>query len=373
MNILKGINIKWISLESILDYEQPSKYIVSSTEYDDEYSIPVLTAGQTFILGYTNEEEGIYEASKECPVIIFDDFTTSTKWVDFRFKVKSSAMKMLRLKNPSEYDLKYIYYAINALNYVPAEHSRQWISTFSKVEIPVPDLETQKSISSKLTVFSELINKLNEELRFRKVQYEFYRERVLQSFEDTEEKKLRDIVEFRNGKGHEKVIVEDGKYVVVNSKFISTNGIVKKYSDMQISPLYVDDILMVMSDLPHGKALAKCYLVDENDKYTLNQRIGAFHVKDKTEISTKYLFYVLDRNLQLLRYDNGVDQTNLRKDDILDILIPIPSYSQQQKIVETLDVFKTLCEDNENGMPAEIQARQLQYDYYLKSLFEVEE
>lgn len=373
MGILTGDNVKWISLDSILDYEQPSKYIVSSTEYSDEYSIPVLTAGQTFILGYTDEEDGIYEATKENPVIIFDDFTTATKWVDFRFKVKSSAMKMLQLKDKEKYDLKYVFYAINAMNYVPTEHSRQWISTFSKFEIPIPDIAIQREISKKLTCFSDLLSGLSEELDLRKEQYSFYREKILKTLENVEEKQLREIIDFRNGKGHEKSIVDDGKYVVVNSKFISTNGVVRKYSNMQISPLYIDDILMVMSDLPHGKALAKCYLVDENDKYTLNQRIGAFHIKDVNLVNTKYLFYILDRNAQLLRYDNGVDQTNLRKDDILDILIPIPSVEQQQKIVGMLDVFKQLCDDNDKGMPAEIQARQQQYEYYLKKIFEVQE
>jgi type I restriction enzyme S subunit len=87
--------------------------------------------------------------------------------------------------------------------------------------------------------------------------------------------KLGEIADFRNGKGHEKAIAEDGKFIVVNSKFISTNGQVVKFTNQQISPLYIEDILIVMSDLPNGKALAKCFLVDENNRYTLNQRIGA--------------------------------------------------------------------------------------------------
>ena len=138
------------------------------------------------------------------------------------------------------------------------------------------------------------------------------------------------IADFKNGKGHEKSIVADGKYIVVNSKFISTDGQVRKYSDDQICPLYVDDILMVMSDLPNGRALAKCYLVDEDDKYTLNQRIGAFTVSRPDLVTTKYLYYILSRNPQLLRYDNGADQTNLRKADILNILIAIPMFKSVQ-------------------------------------------
>ena len=109
------------------------------------------------------------------------------------------------------------------------------------------------------------------------------------------------IADFRNGKGHEKSIVADGKYIVVNSKFISTDGQVRKYSDDQICPLYVNDILMVMSDLPNGRALAKCYLVDEDDKYTLNQRIGAFTVSRPDLVTTKYLYYILKEILPVYR------------------------------------------------------------------------
>lgn len=93
-------------------------------------------------------------------------------------------------------------------------------------------------------------------------------------------KELQEVLSFRNGKGHEKNIVIGGKYIVVNSKFISTDGNVKKYSNEQICPLYKGEILMVMSDLPNGKALAKCFIVDEDNKYSLNQRICAlrFHL-----------------------------------------------------------------------------------------------
>ena len=137
--------------------------------------------------------------------------------------------------------------------------------------------------------------------------------------------------------------------------------------------MYIDDILMVMSDLPNGRALAKCYLVTEDDKYTLNQRIGAFHVKDESVIITKFLLYVLNRNHQLLRYDNGVDQTNLRKDDILNIMIPVPSIEEQERIVAILDRFATLCNDISAGLPAEIEARQKQYEYYRDKLLTFKE
>lgn len=183
---------------------------------------------------------------------------------------------------------------------------------------------------------------------------------------------LRDLVDFQSGKGHEKDIVEQGKYIVVNSKFIASFGAVKKFSDKQNCPVEAGDILMVMSDLPNGRALAKCFLVDENDRYTLNQRIGAFRVTRSDIIKTKFLYYLLNRNRQLLRYDNGVDQTNLRKNEILNILIPVPSVDVQDYIVSVLDRFETLCNDLSCGLPAELEARKKQYEYYKQKMLNFE-
>ena len=103
--------VEFVKLGDVLDYEQPTKYIVKCKDYQNE-GMPVLTAGQTFILGYTDETNGIFVASKENPVIIFDDFTTSFHWVDFNFKVKSSAMKMLRVSSEREVSFRFVYYAM---------------------------------------------------------------------------------------------------------------------------------------------------------------------------------------------------------------------------------------------------------------------
>jgi len=183
---------------------------------------------------------------------------------------------------------------------------------------------------------------------------------------DTRWFKLRDIIEFMNGKGHEQFIVEDGKYIVVNSKFISTNGNTKKYSENQLSPVYLNSILMVMSDLPNGKALAKCFFVDEDDKYTLNQRICSLSIKDTREILPKFLFYILNRNNQLLKYDNGVDQTNLRKDDILNIDVPIPPIEIQGQIINILDK----CNLIEEELESELELRRKQNEYYKGKLID---
>lgn len=169
----------YMKLDDLLCYEQPTKYIVHSTEYDDSYSTPVLTAGQSFILGYTDEEDGHYMASKESPVIIFDDFTTGSHWVDFEFKVKSSAMKMLRPKR-DDIDFRYVYHAMSNIHFVPGTHARHWISIYSQFEIPVPPLEVQRKIVQILDNFTEL----TAELTARTQQYEYYRNKILSLYQD---------------------------------------------------------------------------------------------------------------------------------------------------------------------------------------------
>ena len=172
--------VERVRLDSLLDYEQPTRYIVNSTEYDSKYSIPVLTAGQSFILGYTNEEEGIYKASPQNPTIIFDDFTTGFHWVDFDFKVKSSAMKMLKLiESKKENNFRYIYMAMKTIDYIPTNHTRHWISIYSKFEIPLPPPSTQRSIVSTLDTFEQYISKLERLITLREKQYAYYREKLL--------------------------------------------------------------------------------------------------------------------------------------------------------------------------------------------------
>ena len=139
-------------LEDIVDYEQPTAYIVNSTSYNDNYPIPVLTAGKSFIIGYTNEEKGIYS---KLPCIIFDDFTTDSKFVDFPFKVKSSAMKILQVRKGIE--IEYVAMFMNTTRLIGDTHKRYWISEYSKLTIPIPPKAEQKRIVDTIhTAFAKL-------------------------------------------------------------------------------------------------------------------------------------------------------------------------------------------------------------------------
>lgn len=143
-----------VKLEDVLDYEQPTEYIVESEEYDDSYKTPVLTAGKSFILGYTNEEKGIF--ASPLPVIIFDDFTTATKFVDFPFKVKSSAMKILKAKENA--NITFLYYLMQHIQFDSSDHKRYWISQYSKIEIPLPPLSFQEEIVAEIEGYQKIIN-----------------------------------------------------------------------------------------------------------------------------------------------------------------------------------------------------------------------
>lgn len=157
-------------------------------------------------------------------------------------------------------------------------------------------------------------------------------------FPDWEECTINDIFKFFNGKAHENIICEDGEYIVVNSKFISTDGMVKKYTDKMIFALKKNDIVMVMSDVPNGKAMSKCFLIDKDDKYTLNQRICCLRTKENS------IFFInqISRNKYFLRFDDGIKQTNLRKNDVLSCPVFRPCLPEQQKIADFLSTIDTV-------------------------------
>jgi len=174
----KEFSDEWeeVRLGDLLVYEQPTKYLVDNTDYDKNYNIPVLTAGKTFILGYTNEKDGVF--NNELPVIIFDDFTTATKFVDFPFKVKSSAIKILKRKNENV-NIKFIFEMMQMINFEAYDHKRYWISEYQEIELKLPSLQEQQKIADVLSTADREIELLKKELEELKKQKKGLMQRLL--------------------------------------------------------------------------------------------------------------------------------------------------------------------------------------------------
>lgn len=187
LNSLKKVSIKnenereseMVEIGEVLDYEQPTKYIVKKVEYNDKHETPVLTAGKTFILGYTNEKDGIFQ--DKLPVIIFDDFTTATKFVDFPFKVKSSAMKILHA-DKDKVNIKFLFYAMQQISFPVRKHKRHWISEYSKIKIPLPSLTEQNRIVDELEKSFYLFRKLENAFEKQGKQIASLRSSLLNNF-----------------------------------------------------------------------------------------------------------------------------------------------------------------------------------------------
>ncbi|MGI8547367.1 MAG: restriction endonuclease subunit S [Gemmatimonadaceae bacterium] len=169
-------------------------------------------------------------------------------------------------------------------------------------------------------------------------------------------KLLPEVCRFRGGKAHEQFISESGQFVCVNSKFISTDGAIRKYSSENFCSAKVGDVLMVMSDLPNGRALAKAFLVDQDDLYAVNQRVCAL---TPYHDCPKYLFYVLSRNPYFLNFDDGVSQTHLLNRVFQKCPLPFPpTKAEQETIAEALSDADALIESLEQLLAKKRQLKQ---------------
>jgi type I restriction enzyme S subunit len=237
-----------------------------------------------------------------------------------------------------------------------------------------PDIKEQKKITHFFSILDKKITQLKEKLS----SLELYKKGVMQQvfskklrfkadngqdFPDWKEFNLEDLIEFRNGKAHEKDISKDGKFIVVNSKFISQEGKIKKHSNKQICKLEVGEITMVMSDVPNGKALAKCFYIDKNDTYTLNQRICALK---PINVNSKFLIYILNRNRYYLMFDSGVGQTNLTKNEVLSCPLYIPKSEKEQAKIAN---FLNKVDDKINAVNEKIETAKTYKKALLQQMF----
>jgi type I restriction enzyme S subunit len=367
-----------VELGEILDYEQPTKFLVETTDYDDEYQVPVLTAGKSFILGYTNEENGIYPASGTTPVMIFDDFTTAFRWVDFPFKAKSSAMKMLTLRQGVDASFRFVWYAMQCIGFKPSEHSRHWISVYSKFRIPLPPIEVQREVVRVLDLFQSL----EAELEARRRQYAHYRDSLLDFSErgGVRWMTLGEVGELVRGNGMPKSdFVDEGvgciHYGQIYTRFgtstTQTISFVQPEKAAKLAQVEPGDVIITnTSENLDDVCKAVAWLGDSTIV------TGGHATVLKHQENSMYLaYYFQTRHFQVEknRHATGTKVIDVSAKSLAKIRIPVPSLDHQQEIVGILDKFDALVNDISVGLPAELAARRSQYEYYRNRLLTFEE
>ncbi|MFA5009458.1 MAG: N-6 DNA methylase [Candidatus Paceibacterota bacterium] len=344
----KKKNQKWpmVELGEVFDYEQPTKYIVDSVNYSDEYTTPVLTAGKTFILGYTNETEGIFKS--DLPVIIFDDFTTAIKFVDFPFKVKSSAMKILRA-DKTKADIKFLFYSMQKISFPVNEHKRYWISEYSKIRIPLPPLNIQKQILKEIEGKQAIIENAKELIS--KVERE--RADSGQIFErlKCDWVELGEVCDTTSGGTPLKSKLEyyengnipwlksgevDQGLVYKSEEMITEKGL--KNSSAKMFPS--DTILVAM----YGATAGKVGLL--KFEASTNQAICGILPNDKFIPEFLY-FYLRSQTQKMIGLSSGGAQPNISQNIIRKLKIPTPPKDIQQKIISMLSKEQVAIEANE--------------------------
>ena len=369
-------------LGELLIYEQPTAYIVNSTEYSDSYKTPVLTAGKSFILGYTNETDNIFG---KLPVILFDDFTTATQFVNFKFKVKSSAMKILNV-NTELVNPKYIFYRMQTIQFDHSTHKRYWIQQYSKLKVQIPPIVEQERIVAKIEeLFSDLDNAV-ETLKATKAQLKLYKQAVLKSAFSRciELKKAEDLCFFiTKGTTPKKAEfqLEDKSIPFIKVYNLTFDGsldftieptfIAKSIHETSLgrSIVYPGDVLMNIVGPPMGKV---SIVPSSYDEWNINQAIARFRCKE--ELNNRYLAYFLMSSETVEKMSKQTKATagqfNLTLETCRNIDIPVCSINEQLKIVDNLDTQLTAYNNIEKTVNDALQQATSMRQSILKKAFE---
>ena len=370
------------SLGQLLSYEQPTAYIVESADYNDSYRTPVVTAGKTFILGYTNEDKGVYSS---LPVIIFDDFTTASKFVNFKFKVKSSAMKILTTN--SELVLpKFIFYRMQIIKFDASTHKRYWIQHYSKIKVRIPPILEQERIVARI---EELFSQLDAgvaELKTAKERLKVYRQAVLNSC--LGDGTLRSIGECIKSMGQgwspkcERISIEDDdSWAVITTTAIQPMNFSfkenKKLPD-SLEPrvkheLKVGDLLITRAG-PRSRC-GVCCMVKQTKKRLLNcDKVYCLKVNDLI-VLPEYMEAVLNapnfqREIAFCKTGGNDSGVNLTQSRFLSIEVPTPSLNIQKMILAKIDANLSVCDSIEKTVDTALQQAEALRQSILKKAFE---
>lgn len=366
-------------LGELLPFEQPTAYIVKSTDYSDAYATPVLTAGKSFILGKTNETDGIFD---QLPVIIFDDFTTATQFVNFRFKVKSSAMKILHI-NTDLVIPKYIFYRLQIIQFDHSTHKRYWIQSYSKIKVLIPPLDEQSRIVTRIDeLFSEL-DKAVDTLKTTKEQLEVYRQAVLKEIFDsvsTTSVHIKDVcLDIKVG-----IVIKPTQY------YVSENG-VPAFRNANVRRGYINDTDWVMISKEGHQQNCRSE-VHTND--VLISRSGAnlgmasvvparyngynaidvvIAVPDISKVIPEFLAQYTNSPMSraiVKKNERGAAQGHLNVSAYANLPIGVPDLQEQEKLVKQISDRLSVCDSIEKTVDTALAQADAMRQSILKQAFE---
>lgn len=370
-------NTSTYELGELLSYEQPTPYIVESTDYNDVYKTPVLTAGKSFILGYTNEKNNIYN---KLPVIIFDDFTTSSRYVNFPFKVKSSAMKILT-PNTELVIPKYIFYRMQIIEFDHSTHKRYWIQQYSKIKISIPPITEQQRIVNRIEELFSQLDSAVETLNKTKQQLAVYRQAVLKeafsNIKDTATIREVSTLVTSGSRGWAKYYSNQGaKFIRIGN--LTRDSIDIVFDDVQYvelpdkaeglrSKLQPNDVLVSIT-----ADLGSIGLVPQNiGEAYINQHIAVVRFKNTDQ--GKFMAWYLKSDYgqkDLLKNKRGAGKLGLGLDDIRDSKVPVVSDDVAESIVNIIEARISVCDSIEKTVDTALQQAEAMRQSILKKAFE---
>ena len=374
---------KEYELGDLLLYEQPTAYIVESTDYSDSYSVPVLTAGKSFILGYTNETTGVFD---KLPVIIFDDFTTATQYVNFPFKVKSSAMKILHINT----DLvlpKYIFYRMQIIQFDHSTHKRYWIQQYSRIKVSIPPIPEQERIVARI---EELFSQLDagvETLKKTKAQLAVYRQAVLkEAFDSIEASFYHPLRAAILGSPQNGLYKPKSDYCDNGTPILRIDGfydgfILSDYSfkRVNLSAEEIERYRLELGDLVVNRVnsmpyLGKCALVRSLIEPTVFEsnmmRIKLDTDKVEGDWITYYLSSHSGRKELTKNAKQAVNQASINQTDVGNALVPIPSINEQKRLVTVIESRLSVCDSIDQTIDMALQQSEAIRQSILKDAFE---
>lgn len=393
-------------LGELLPFEQPTAYIVKSTDYSDAYATPVLTAGKSFILGKTNETDGIFD---QLPVIIFDDFTTATQFVNFRFKVKSSAMKILHI-NTDLVIPKYIFYRLQIIQFDHSTHKRYWIQSYSKIKVLIPPLDEQFRIVARIEEFFSELDKAVDTLKTTKEQLVVYRQAILQQafignsnyhkrkssipkaeFKPVDAKELvqlaslpqewkyvylSDLGNLSRGKSshrprNDPKLFENGVY-----PFFQTGDVKGAQKDLYNCEKKYNDVGLAQSKLWPAGTL--CITIAANIAETcflgvdgcFPDSIVGFIPNDNLVLKEYIRFFIEASKLKLWAYAPATAQKNINLSTLENLIVPYCGIEEQQYIVQKIEEIDSVCNKLEQTIDIALAQADAMRQSILKQAFE---